>query len=69
MKTEKNVNVMLMTLSKFIGIILKFKKILIRVRFKWIEGEGELMNDEADTALGIQAADENAKTIFDRVSF
>lgn len=40
----------------------KFKKILIRVRFKWIEGEGELMNDEADTALGIQAADENAKT-------
>ena len=30
MKTEKNVNVMLMTLRNFLGIILKFKKILMK---------------------------------------
>ena len=30
MKTEKNVNVMLMTLRNFLRIILKFKKILMK---------------------------------------
>ena len=37
MKTEKNVNVMLMTLSKFIGIILKFKKILMKNKWRNIK--------------------------------
>lgn len=30
MKSEKNVNIMLMSLSKFVSIIIKFKKILIK---------------------------------------
>lgn len=30
MKSEKNVNIMLMSLSNFVSIIIKFKKILIK---------------------------------------
>lgn len=36
-----------------------FEPFTIRVVFEWFDGEGELMNDEADTALGLQAATED----------
>ena len=34
----------------------KFSNTTIRVYFEWYEGENELMNDEADTTAGINAA-------------
>ena len=38
-----------------------FKPFTIRVYFEWFEGENELMNDEADTNIGIDAANNNSK--------
>ena len=36
-----------------------FKKFTIRVFFQWFEGEGESMNDSADSIIGAEAATEN----------
>lgn len=38
-----------------------FKPFTIRVYFEWFEGTNELMNDEADTAIGKDAAINNTK--------
>lgn len=37
----------------------KFEAFTIRAYFEWFEGTNELMNDEADTAIGNEAATEN----------
>lgn len=36
-----------------------FKPFTIRIYFEWLEGEGESMDDGADTAIGNKAASEN----------
>lgn len=47
-----------------------FSPFTIRVYFEWFEGEDELMDDEADTAIGIQAAEEDLSfTINAYISF
>jgi hypothetical protein len=48
----------------------KFQSFTIRVYFEWYEGTSELMNDEADTAIGNTAATQNTTfTINANISF